>query len=97
MWSLCKLVTLDYIYNMVISLNVRKQQTYQSIFKCNKQNPPPSKIDKNIGGAGGWSENSAGLVLWVGVLWAMGLGSLLLVNSMRWILKFYDYCFYYCK
>ena len=35
---------------------------YQSIFKCNKQNPPPSKIDKNIGGGGGWSENSAGLV-----------------------------------
>ena len=77
MWSLCKLVTLDYIYNMVISLNVRKQQTYQSIFKCNKQNPPPSKIGKNKGGGGGWSENSAGLVpygwefcgLWVWVIY----------------------------
>ena len=97
MWSLCKLVALDYFYNMVITFECEITTNLSIFFKCNKQNPPPSKIDKNIGGGGGWSENSAGLVLWVGVLWAMGLGSLLLVNSMRWILKFYDYCFYYRK
>ena len=54
-------------------MNERYNNKLINLFKCNKQNPPPSKIDKNIGGGGGWSENSAGLVLWVGVSVGYGI------------------------